>query len=123
MEATLGRQAAGPAVPYRPSAMAVLAEPLRPGDGELGEAGMLGDGAGGNPLPWPGPALPGDVVGTAQATCVLADGAALGPALDAAAGADVTQVWSWEGSWWALAFRPLLPDEAGCADGAGPGAA
>ena len=117
LEATLGSQAAGPASPYRPAALAVLAEPLA----------TTRDGDGGDPLPWPGPALPGAtvgaVVGTTQTSCVLADGAALGPALDAAATADAKRPWSWEGARWALAFRPLLPDEAGCADVIGPGAA
>ena len=115
VEATLGPEAAGPAAPYRPTALAVLAEPLLP-DGDLGDAGVLGDGQGGAPRPWPGPALPGATVGTTQASCVLTDGAALGPALDAAAGADATQAWSWEGARWRLAFRPLLPDESGCTD-------
>ena len=117
VEATLGPQAAGPARPYRPAALAVLAEPLGP----------TREGDDGDPLPWPGPALPGAtvdaVVGATQATCVLADGAALGPALDAAATADARRPWSWAGARWALAFRPLLPDETGCADVVGPGAA
>lgn len=110
VEATLGPEAAGPATPYRPAAMAVLAEPLPPTreDDE------------GDPLPWPGPALRGAAVGTAQASCVLVDGAALGPALDAAAGAEARRPWSWEGARWALAFRPLLPDETGCAAVVGP---
>lgn len=109
--ATLGDEAAGSASPYRPTAMAVLAEPL----------GTTGDDDDGDPLPWPGPALPGATVGTTRASCVLADGAALDPVLGAAAEADATRPWSWRGARWALAFRPLLPDETGCADGADPG--
>lgn len=101
--ATLG-DAAGPAAPYRPSALAVLAVPLIPGTAD------------GQPVPWPGPALPGEPTGASEATCVVAQGAALGRALVAAGDVDVTRPWSWGGSSWALTFRPLLPDERGCAD-------
>lgn len=102
--ATLGADA-GPAAPYQPSALAVLAAPLVPttdGDQQV--------------VPWPGPALPGAPTGASGATCVVAQGAALGRALSAAGDADVTRTWSWGGSPWALTFRPLLPDEHRCAD-------
>ena len=142
VEATLGPEAAGPATPYRPGALAVLAEPPRL-DGDLGGTGVLGTGGapGGAPqdgvagregvdgrgdgavLPWPGPDLRGTAVTATGTTCVLADGAALDPALDAAAGADVTRAWSWREDRWSLAFRPLLPDETGCADVVAPGSA
>lgn len=104
VEATLGGDA-GPSAPYQPSALAVLAVPLVPGT--AGEQ---------QPLPWPGPALPGAPLGASEATCVVAQGAALGRALTAAGDADVTRLWSSGGSSWTLTFRPLLPDERGCAD-------
>lgn len=104
VETTLG-DAAGPTGPYRPSALVVLAAPLIPG--------TAGDQ---QPVPWPGPALPGAPTGASDVTCVVAQGAALGRALAAAGDADVTGLWSSGGSSWVLTFRPLLPDERGCAD-------
>lgn len=102
--ATLGGDA-GPAGPYRPSALAVLAVPLTPGTAGEQQA-----------VPWPGPTVPGEPAGASDATCVVAQGAALGRALAAAGDADVTELWSSGGSSWTLTFRPLLPDERGCAD-------
>jgi hypothetical protein len=69
------------------------------------------------PVPWPGPALPGDPVGPAGPACVTATGDEAAAVLAAARGATTLTPWSTpDGARWSVTFRPLLPDESGCAD-------
>jgi hypothetical protein len=70
------------------------------------------------PLPWPGPALPGTPLGPLpDLTCVTATGAEATAVIEAAGKANMLTPWlSADGSRWSVLFRPLLPDESGCAD-------
>lgn len=70
------------------------------------------------PVPWPGPALPGEPVGgLTDLGCVTATGDEAAAVLAAAAGANSLTPWATpDGALWSVAFRPLLPDESGCAD-------
>jgi hypothetical protein len=66
---------------------------------------------------WPGPALPGDPVGPGDAVgCVTVTGESAKAVLAAAATANAATPWTGGGKTWSLRFRPLLPDETGCAD-------
>ncbi len=69
-------------------------------------------------LPWPGPALPGESTGgPPDVTCVTATGAEAQAVLTAAGGGNASTPWvTGDGARWSVAFRPLLPDETGCAD-------
>jgi hypothetical protein len=95
---------------YRPQSLAALAHPyVRPSDGLPEQP---------RPVDWPGPALPGTPLGTAG--CVTVSGADAAKVLQAAAGATAITPWQSGGRSWSIRFRPLLPDESGCADLAGP---
>jgi hypothetical protein len=95
------------AQPYQPTAIAAFAHPYtRPEDGLPTEPG---------PVAWPGPALPGTTF-SGQAGCVTADGAEAAKVLTAAKSAKSITPWTSGGHQWTVVFRPLLPDEAGCAD-------
>lgn len=89
---------------YRSTAMAAIARPYR------------GDGLPSKPpaIAWPGPALPGRQLGTAG--CVTVTGTQLAAVLAAAGKANAMTPWTSGGEEWVVAFRPLLPDEHGCAD-------
>jgi hypothetical protein len=67
---------------------------------------------------WPGPALPGDPVGRLPSlTCVTVIGTEAATVVAAARDANTLTPWlSPDGVRWSVLFRPLLPDEAGCAD-------
>jgi hypothetical protein len=94
--------------PYEPEAVAAVVSPwVDPGDGLVQPE-----------LPWPGPALPGEPSGgLPDVTCVIATGDQARTLLDAARSANVTTPWTTaDGGRWSVAFRPLLPDETGCAD-------
>lgn len=94
--------------PYRPDALAVVVSPwIDPEDG-LEHPGQ----------PWPGPPLPGEPLGTLpEQTCLTVGRDELAPVLDAARQADAATPWlGADGVRWSLTFRPLLPDESGCAD-------
>jgi hypothetical protein len=69
-------------------------------------------------LPWPGPALPGQPTGgPPDVSCVTATGAEAQAVVEAAASANAATPWvTGDGSRWTVTFRPLLPDETGCAD-------
>jgi hypothetical protein len=69
-------------------------------------------------LPWPGPALPGEPTGgPPDVSCVTASGPEAQAVLEAARGGNASTPWvTGDGSRWSVAFRPLLPDETGCAD-------
>jgi hypothetical protein len=95
------------AQPYQPAAVAALARPYaKPTDGLPGKPAEIA---------WPGPALPGAIV-SGQAGCVTATGADAEKVLAAAKNAKSVSPWTSGGRQWTVVFRPLLPDEAGCAD-------
>jgi hypothetical protein len=95
------------AQPYLPTAIAAFAHPYtRPENGLPQQPG---------PVVWPGPALPGTTF-SGQAGCVTADGADATKVLAAAKSAKSITPWTSGGRQWTVVFRPLLPDEAGCAD-------
>ena len=70
------------------------------------------------PATWPGPALPGGPLRTRPGTgCVTATGTQAQSVLTAAATANELTPWvTPDGARWGVGFRPLLPDETGCAD-------
>lgn len=75
------------------------------------------DGPAPAPVAWPGPALPGDPIGPGgQLGCVTVTGDAARSVLATAATANAATPWTSGGRSWGLRFRPLLPDESGCAD-------
>jgi hypothetical protein len=68
--------------------------------------------------PWPGPGLPGEPMGgPADVSCVVATGEDAQALLDATRSANAATPWvTVDGARWSVLFRPLLPDETGCAD-------
>ncbi|BCJ69957.1 hypothetical protein [Polymorphospora rubra] len=108
LSGTLGAGATGQPTAYVPTAVAAIAEPWVAGDPAL-------------PAPpevaWPGPALPGEPLGPGlDVGCVSAAGDAAAKVLSAAATATSATPWTSEGKTWTVHLRPLLPDEADCAD-------
>jgi hypothetical protein len=100
---------AGSSEPYRPSAVAGIVGPYAPPDDpQLGQPDQA----------WPGPALPGDPLpGPQGLSCVVATGEQATAVLDAAGNANELTPWvGADGTRWSVTFRPLLPDESGCAD-------
>jgi hypothetical protein len=69
-------------------------------------------------VPWPGPALPGEPIGPLpDLGCVVATGDQATAVIAAARDANVLTPWlSPDDIRWSVTFRPLLPDESGCAD-------
>ncbi|MDT0277745.1 hypothetical protein [Blastococcus goldschmidtiae] len=107
-ELTVPSTGTAPVEPYRPDALAVVVSPwIDPGDGLEHPA-----------QPWPGPPLPGEPLGALpEQTCLTVGGDQLAPVLDAARQATSATPWlGADGARWSLTFRPLLPDESGCAD-------
>jgi hypothetical protein len=70
------------------------------------------------PVPWPGPTLPGEPIGPLpDLGCVVATGDQATAVIAAARDANVLTPWlSPDDIRWSVTFRPLLPDESGCAD-------
>ncbi|WP_035740536.1 hypothetical protein [Parafrankia elaeagni] len=124
--------------PYVPTAVAAIAAPLvsdcpaggvqpvNPSGGAA-PAGPSGgvqppDSCGGGlPLPveqaWPGPELPGEPLAEGlDVGCVAVRGTDATVLLAAARTAVDTTPWTSGGRRWTADFRPLLPDESGCAD-------
>ncbi|GAA2345748.1 hypothetical protein [Dactylosporangium salmoneum] len=104
---TLGRNSVGEAVPYEPARIAAVATPWQPS----------ADGLPSDPpaVEWPSAsALPGDPVPDRTGVNCLAVEAS--PVLSAANSANARTPWLSGGTRWAVEFRPLLPDESGCAD-------
>ncbi len=92
---------------YEPTAVAAIAGPyVEPTDQGLGSR---------PPVAWPGPDLPGEPVGPGIG-CVVATGEQAAAVATAAQAADSLTPWTSGASSWAVTFRPLLPDETGCAD-------
>ncbi|HEV7965008.1 MAG TPA: hypothetical protein VGP57_20870 [Actinoplanes sp.] len=97
------------AQPYQAEAVAVLSRPwVKPADSLPKPPAAT---------PWPGPALPGDYLqpGVKQG-CLTVTGAEAGKVLAAAANANQSTPWKSGTATWSVSFRPLLPDESGCAD-------
>ncbi|RJK94885.1 hypothetical protein [Vallicoccus soli] len=96
--------------PYEPAAVAALVAPVPPGPADPAVGART-------PVPWPGPALPGEPLGEGvEGGCVVARGAQADAVLDAAADADALTPWTSGGAEWSVVLRPLLPGEEGCAD-------
>jgi len=94
-------------VDYQPTAVAVLARKYVPP--QAAEPAV-------KPQAWPGPALPGDLLNeNIGIGCVAATGADKDKVLAAAGDSTVITPWTSGGSQWAITFRPLLPEEQGCA--------
>lgn len=96
-----------PTTAYEPTAVAALSSPWVPGDDE-----SLPDRPA---VDWPGPLLPGETVGPGVG-CVVATGDQAAAVTTAAQAADTLTPWTSASATWAVSFRPLLPDETGCAD-------
>ncbi|NUT22459.1 MAG: hypothetical protein HOV77_25080 [Hamadaea sp.] len=105
---TLGKDAVSESKPFEPKALAAVSRPW------IADA----SGVGQQPeVAWPGPALPGEPVRPGfDLGCVTVTGDQLTATLAAARKANTATPWTSEGKRWSVAFRPLLPDEAGCAD-------
>jgi hypothetical protein len=94
------------AQPYQPEAVAALARPYtKPSDGLPKQP---------DPVAWPGPALPGETL-SGTTGCVKASGSDAAKVLAAAKAANAITPWTSGGKQWSVVFRPLLPDETGCA--------
>ncbi|MEU4428555.1 hypothetical protein AB0F81_48725 [Actinoplanes sp. NPDC024001] len=92
--------------PYEPDEVAAIASPYVKSD----------DGLGGAPVPWPGPALPGEALNPAlDVHCLSVTGAQKDAVWAAAQKANQQTPWESGGKQWRVMFRPLLPDESGCA--------
>ncbi|MCY1139671.1 hypothetical protein OWR29_16850 [Actinoplanes sp. Pm04-4] len=94
--------------PYDAESLAVLARPYikQQGDDQPAQTEMA----------WPGPALPGDYLNPAfKIGCVVVSGAEADKVLAAAKKANQMTPWTAGGEKYLITFRPLLPDEKGCA--------
>ena len=101
-----------PVEPYVAESVAAIVRPWSAPEEDIAQ-GLAPD-----PVPWPGPPLPGEPAGgLPELSCVTATGAAAAAVLAAAGDANMLTPWSTpDGAVWSVAFRPLLPDESGCAD-------
>ncbi|MFL6112228.1 MAG: hypothetical protein ACJ786_12870, partial [Catenulispora sp.] len=94
-------------VAYQPTAVAVLARKYVPPQAAEPTA---------QPQEWPGPALPGDMLNANVGIgCVAATGAEKDKVMAAARNSTVITPWTSGGGQWSVTFRPLLPEEQGCA--------
>jgi hypothetical protein len=103
----LGKGSVSESVEFQPAAVAGVVTPwTKPGDDQPAQ----------QPKAWPGPALPGPSIGHSglEQHCVTVSGSALGAVLAAARQANMLTPWTSGGKQWAVAFRPLLPDERDC---------
>jgi hypothetical protein len=94
---------------YSPTAIAGIVSPYTPDDDP-----MLVQ----PDQPWPGPDLPGEPLpGPTGLSCVVATGEQATAVLAAAGNGNALTPWvTGDGGRWSVTFRPLLPDETGCAD-------
>ncbi|NYJ04415.1 hypothetical protein [Petropleomorpha daqingensis] len=100
---------AGASESYTPSSVATLAAAYTPPDDpQLVQPDQA----------WPGPALPGEPLpGPFGFSCAVASGDQAAAVLAAAGTANALTPWvGSDGARWSVSFRPLLPDESGCAD-------
>ena len=96
-----------PVEAYVPTAVAVIATPWIDPEDDLAHPEQA----------WPGPGLPGEPVGgPLDVGCVVATGEQASAVLAAAEAANAATPWTSGGTRWSVSFRPLLPDESGCAD-------
>jgi hypothetical protein len=96
-----------PVEPYVPAAVAAVATPWIDPEDDLAHPDQ----------PWPGPELPGEPVGgPVDVGCVVVTGDQAAAVMAAAASANAATPWASAGARWSVLFRPLLPDESGCAD-------
>jgi hypothetical protein len=95
--------------PYQAQTLAALAMPyVKPTDDLPAQPAAIA---------WTGPALPGESMAEGlKMGCVTVTGAQLDTVLAAAAKANQNTPWTSGGKQYSLTFRPLLPDETGCAD-------
>jgi len=104
---TLGPDAAGEERPYEPVALAAVTTPYAGSDEGLDQPEVA----------WPGPALPGEPLGSLpDLRCLTITGDDLAAVLEAAQAANTLTPWVSDGERWFVTFRPLLPDESTCAD-------
>jgi hypothetical protein len=97
-----------PARPYVATAVAAVSRPYTPDTDPNLSAPTA--------VPWPGPALPGEVLSTGvDLGCVTVTGQQATAVLAAAATANAMTPWTSGGKQWSVSFRPLLPDETDCA--------
>jgi hypothetical protein len=95
------------AQPYRPTAVAVLSTPWVKSELPTQPPAVA----------WPGPALPGQYLQAgAKLGCLTVTGADADKVLAAAEKANQQTPWTSASATWSVSFRPLLPDETGCAD-------
>jgi hypothetical protein len=100
-----------PVEPYVAGSVAAFAGPWSASPDDIAQ-GLTPE-----PAPWPGPVLPGEPVGASGQGCVTATGDEAAAVLAAARGANHLTPWATpDGTRWSVTFRPLLPDESGCAD-------
>jgi len=98
-----------PAQSYAPQSLAAIAQPWTKPTQDLVSTPPV--------VSWIGPALPGEVVeGGNQQGCVTVTGADAAKLLTAAKTANQNTPWKSGKDTWRVTFRPLLPDESGCAD-------
>ncbi|MEQ4300222.1 hypothetical protein ABNF97_02310 [Plantactinospora sp. B6F1] len=106
---TLGQDKVEQPQPYQAEAVAAVAIPWRADDNE----GLAAPPE----IAWPGPALPGSPPSAGfDQGCVEVRGAEATALLSAATKANARTPWTSGGDRWQVGLRPLLPDEAGCAD-------
>ncbi len=98
--------------PWTPAAVAAIVAPWTASEDDIAQ------GLTPAPVPWPGPPLPGEPLGSLpDLTCVTASGDEATAVIEAARDANRLTPWSTpDGTLWSVLFRPLLPDETGCAD-------
>jgi hypothetical protein len=107
LESTLPSGSVGPASAYLPQSVAAIVTPAHFGPQDPPQ----------QPRPWPGPALPGAPLDEPGVSCVTATGSQATAVLAAARSANQLTPWTTpDGQQWWVTFRPLLPDETGCAD-------
>jgi hypothetical protein len=101
--------AGGESQGYEPTAIAGIVGPYTPDDDPV----LVQPDQ-----PWPGPALPGEPLpGPTGLSCVVATGDQATAVLAAAGSGNALTPWvTPDGGRWSVTFRPLLPDETGCAD-------
>ncbi len=96
--------------PWTPAAVAAVVRPWTAPEEDIAQ------GLSPEPVPWPGPALPGEQIRPGIG-CAVATGEQATAVIDAAGQANVLTPWSTpDGAVWSVSFRPRLPDESGCAD-------
>jgi hypothetical protein len=97
-------------VAYDPTELAALTKPWTE------PANLPGNTVQSPPKAWPGPALPGEVLNTNTGIgCTVVTGTQKDQVLAAAKTATSITPWTQGGKKWSITFRPLLPEETGCA--------